>query len=72
MNFENFAARITDPNQIDNFEAPINEYKEQQRFKIIGGEMQKTTVMKTKCSQTNGKRYYYLNGITTFVQKKTT
>ena len=64
MNFENFAARIADSNQIDNVEARINEYKKQQKFTVIVGEMQKITAMKTKFSQTNDKRYYYLNGIT--------
>ena len=64
MNFGNFAAGIADSNQIDNFDAPINECIEQQRFTVIGGEMQKSTVMGTKLSQTNDKRYYYLNRIT--------
>ena len=41
MNFENFAARIAESNQIDNFKAPIKEDKEQQRFTVICGEMQK-------------------------------
>ena len=51
MNFENFAARIAESNQIDNFKAPIKEDKEQQRFTVICGEMQKKkTVMKTKFS----------------------
>ena len=67
MNFENFAARIADSNQIDSFETPANEYEEQQRFTVIDGKMQKTTVMKTKFSQTNDKRYYYLNGITSYL-----
>ena len=64
MNFENFAAGIADSNQIDHFDAPNNECIEQQRFTIIGGEMQKSTITKTKLPQTNDKRYYYLNGTT--------
>ena len=43
---------------------PENEFNEQQRFSIVGGEMQKTSVMKTKFSQTNDKRFYNLNGVT--------
>ena len=41
----------------NNFDAPINECIRQQRFTVIGGEMKKSTAMKTKFSQTNNKRY---------------
>ena len=61
MNFEHFAARIADSNQIDNFDVAINEFKEQQRFTIIGGKMQKSAVLKTTFPQTNDKIFYYLN-----------
>ena len=64
MNFENFANRIATVSQIENFDILQNEYCEQQRFSIVGGEMQKTSIMKTKFSHTNDKRFYYLNGIT--------
>ena len=64
MNFENFAARIATSNQIENFEMLKNEYKEQQRFSIIGGEMQKTSMLKSKFSQANDKRFYKLKRIT--------
>ena len=64
MNFENFAKRITTANQIENFDNPKNKYCEQQRCSIQGREMTKTAVMKTKFSQTNDKRFYFLNGIT--------
>ena len=48
MNFENYAARITNSNYIDNFEAPANEYKEQQRFTIVGDKMQKDNCHENK------------------------
>ena len=47
MNFENFANRIVSSNRIENLNTPENEYRKQQHFSVIGGEMQKTSVMKT-------------------------
>ena len=47
MDFENFASRIATSRQIDNFDAPKNEYTKQHRFTIIGGEIQKSVVTKT-------------------------
>ena len=64
MEFENFASRIAALRQIDNFEALKNEYANQSRFTIIGGEMQQTTIVKSKFSQTNDKRFYNLNCVT--------
>ena len=47
-----------------NFDAPKNEYSKQGQFSIVGGEMVKTSIMKTKFTQTNDKRFYYLNRVT--------
>ena len=46
MEFDNFAARIAPSRQIDNSEAPKNEYVKQLRFTIVGGKMQQTTIEK--------------------------
>ena len=64
MNFENLACRIATANQIENFDVPKNEYCEQQQFSVIVSEMTKTSAAKTKFSQTNNKRFYFLNGVT--------
>ena len=64
MNFENFTKRIASVAEIENFDNPKNEYQQQQRFSIVGGEMQNISIMKTKLSQANDKRFYSLNGIT--------
>ena len=42
INFENFAKRILSVNEIENFENPKSKYQEQQRFSVVGGEIQKT------------------------------
>ena len=64
MNFENFIKRIVFVNEIENFENAKNEYQERQRFSVFGGKKQKTSIMKTKFSQKNDKRFYSPNGIT--------
>ena len=64
MEFENFASRIATSRQIDNFQALKYEYVNQSHFTTIGGEMQQTTIVKTKFSQTNDTRFYNLNCIT--------
>ena len=64
MNFENFSYRIATINQIENFDNPKNEYCEQQRISLVGGEMTKMTVQKTKILQTNDKRFSFLNDVT--------
>ena len=56
MDFENLASSIATSRQIDNFDAPKNEYAEQRRFKSV--------VTKIKFSQTNDKRFCNLNGAT--------
>ena len=42
ISFENFAKRILSVNEIENFENPKSKYQEQQRFSVVGGEIQKT------------------------------
>ena len=64
MDFENFASRIATSKQIDLFEAPKTEKMTQSRFTIVGGEMEQTIILKSKFSQTNDKRFYNLNGVT--------
>ena len=49
----------------------------QARLTIVGGEMEQTTILKSKFSQTNDKRFYNLNDVTslpighTFLQDAT-
>ena len=64
MDVENFASRITTSKQIDLFKAPKIEKMTQSRFTIVGGEMEPTTISKSKFSQTNDKRFYNLNVVT--------
>ena len=61
MNFENFAKRIVSVNEIENFENAKNEHQEQQRFSVVGAKKEKTSIMKTKFSQTNDKIFYLPN-----------
>ena len=63
MEFDNYADRIKSLVNFDTFEKPPGEYKEVARFTVKQGEMVKTTVSKTKFSQLNDKRFYFLDGI---------
>ena len=45
------------------FEKPPAEYKEVSRLSVFQGEMIKKTVVKTKFSQLNSKRFYFPDGI---------
>ena len=63
MDFHNYANRIKFLKNFDTFEQPINEYKKVGRFMIKKGEMVTASVMKTKFSQINDKRFYFPNGI---------
>ena len=63
MDFENFTSRIASLNEIKSLRNPSIQFQEQQRFKIRGGEMEKTSIVKSKFSQTNNKRFYFENGI---------
>ena len=47
----------------DTFQKPPSKYKEVDRFTVKKGDMVKTTVTKTKFSQLNDKRFYFLDGI---------
>ena len=47
MNFENFFKRVVSINEIKNFGNPKNKYQEQQKFSVVGDEMEKASIMKT-------------------------
>ena len=64
MNLVGFTKRIVFLNETENFEKPkCKYYQEQQKFPVVRREMPKT-VIKTNFSQTNEKRFYSPNGIT--------
>ena len=46
------------------FKKPPPDFKEVSRLTVSEGEMQKKTVMKSKFSQINDKRFYFTDGIT--------
>ena len=47
MNFENFFKRVVSINEIKNFGNSKKKYQEQQKFSVVGDEMQKASIMKT-------------------------
>lgn len=59
MEFENYANRLQSLVNFDTFEKPTAELKEVSRFTVDHGEMIKKTVVKTKFSQLNDKRFYF-------------
>ena len=64
MNFENYASRIASLTNFI-FENSPGENKEVSRLTVHQGEKtQKRTLVKTKFSQFNKKRFYFSNGIT--------
>ena len=63
MEFEDFSNRIESLVNFHTFEKPPAEYKEVSRFSVFQGEMVKKTVVKTKFSQLNDKRFYFPDGI---------
>ena len=63
MRFENVVGRIKSLVNFETFEEPPAEYKEVSRLFIVQGEMIKKTVVKTKFSQLNNKRFYFPDGI---------
>ena len=63
MGSENFSNRIKSLVNFDTFEKPPAEYKEVSRISMFQGEMVKKTVVKTKFSELNNKRFYFPNGI---------
>ena len=63
MGSENFSNRIQSLVNFDTFEKPPAEYKEVSRISMFQGEMVKKTVVKTKFSELNNKRFYFPNGI---------
>ena len=63
MDFENFTKRIKSLVNFDTSEKPPAEYKQVARLAVDKSEMVKQIVMKTKFSQLNYKRFYFLNRI---------
>ena len=63
MDFEHYAERIKSLKNFDSFEQSKNEYKRVGRFVVKKGEMVTTSVVKTKFSQLNDKRFYFPNAI---------
>ena len=66
MEFNNFAGRIKSLVNFDTFQKPPAEYKEVSCFTVFQGEMVKKAVQKTKFSQMNDKRFYFLDGVIPF------
>ena len=63
MDFQNFAGQIKSLVNFDTFIKPPPKYKEVWRFTVFQGEMVKKTVVQTKFSQLNDKRFYLSDGI---------
>ena len=63
MCFENYVNRIISLTNFDYFQKPPAEYKEVARLTVDKDEMQKKTLLKTKFSQFNDKRFYFSNGV---------
>ena len=63
LGFENFSQIIKSLNNFDTFEKPPADFKEVSRFTVRAAEMRKETVVKSKLSQVNDKRFYFLDGI---------
>ena len=63
MGFENLVGRIKSLVNFETFEKPPAKYKEVLRLSVVQGEMIKKTVVKTKFSQLNDKRFYFPDGI---------
>ena len=64
MNFENYAERLVSLNNFETFTKPGADFKEVSRLTVFQGEMQKKTLIKTKFSEFNDKRFFFLHGIT--------
>ena len=60
MKLENYTRRITSLTNFDTFEKPPGECKEVSRLTVCHREMQKKTCIKTKTSQFNNKRFFFL------------
>ena len=67
MDFENYDERILSVNDCDFFEKPDRDVKEVSRLTEVDGEMQQKTVIKTKFSEFNNKRFYFADKITSLL-----
>ena len=63
LGFENISQRIKSLVNFDTFEKPPAHFKEVSRFTVVTGEMEKKTVIKSKFSEINDKRFYFPDGI---------
>ena len=63
MGYENFAQRIKSLVNFETFEKPPLDQKQVSRFSVAQGEMVKKTVVKSKFSQFNDKRFYFPDGV---------
>ena len=63
LGFENFAERIKSFISSETFEKPLVTRKEVSRLSVSKGVMVKKTVIESKLSQLNDKRFYFLDGI---------
>ena len=63
MDFGSFSNQIKSLVNFDTFEKPLAEYKKVSRLIVDKGKMVKKTATKTKFSQLNNKRFYFLNGV---------
>ena len=60
LGFKNVAGRIRSLVNFDTFEQPSQDTKQVSRFAVVAGEMVKAAVTKTKFSQLNYKRFYFM------------
>ena len=64
MDFENYTNRILSIKDYEVFEKPESNVKEVSRLTVVDSETQQKTVVKTKFSQFNDKRFYFSDKIT--------
>ena len=63
LGFKNFAQRIGSLVNFDTFEKPPRDTKNVSRLIAVAGEMDKSTYVKNKFSQLDGKRFCFPDGI---------
>ena len=63
LGLKNFSQRIKSLVNFDTFEKPPQDTKKVSKLTIVAGKMVKTTIVKNKFTQLNGKRFYFPNGI---------
>ena len=63
LGLENFSQRVKSLDNFETFQKPPVDSKEMSRLTAKTGEMKKETVVKSKFSQINDKRFYFPDGI---------